>query len=130
MREVAQEIRTLQLQKAVALGAARDVQNAQRKDALEHYIGMLDYVLSMLQLKRTLTLRGLFKRGIASVIPGYGYKPKHRLAAMRIQRHWRGVVNLSQLVRALFRRGVIQQRQRLLIGHPKRLLHKLSQGLR
>ena len=63
MRHCGEEIRNLSLQRAVAAGALKEVRDARRREALEHYLGMLDYVTEMLLFKRRLTMRALFQKG-------------------------------------------------------------------
>ena len=124
IREAKEEVRTLELQRAVAAlsikspkasGAGSPSKNpskeAERVQALNHYIGMIDYVISMIRYKIRLSYVGLFKRGAASQLPSFGYRPFQRFAVCIIQRHWRGfrLRAFFDLIEALQRQHVAMQ---------------------
>ena len=90
VRACKKELDQLHLQRAVAAGAKWRTDVPGRKEALEHYIGMLDYIGSMLELKRRLTMRALFKRAVRAKLPGFGYSKEVKQYAVVIQRHYRG----------------------------------------
>ena len=98
IRKQKEELKTIEMQRRVAQTAleylGRDGASAQadetKREALVHYLGMIDYVISMHRYMRRLSWFGLLKRGVKATIPGYGYRPYQRNAVATIQRYWRG----------------------------------------
>ena len=101
-------LKTIQMQRQVAITAQRSETPGARREALSHYVSMLDYVIEMLTLKIKLMFRALFKRAIGGVIPGFQYRniPKDRVKV--IQRFIRG-----HLRRKFFKLALDLERQKV-----------------
>ena len=86
-----EEVRLLRMQRQLAI-TAREASAADpaRDAALQRYIEMIDYVTSMYTYKIRLSWVALLRRGCRAAVPGFGYRPTERAAAVTLQRHYRG----------------------------------------